>query len=112
MRKTMNAEDRYRDIALKSGYSPEIVRAILRGTRESIYDSVGRGEQAIVPGICRVIPGTKIKFRGNEGIEVSTVRCSATAGLRTMIEKVPTSLIDETFYVSNEVLEEQIVGLM
>ena len=55
----MNIQDRYDDIASKSGLSEEIVRRVLKASRESLAFSLKKGERATLPGICTFTPEIK-----------------------------------------------------
>ena len=64
----MTISQRIEDIVKRSGLSEHIVRSVLRAERDSIVDSLKRGERATMVGRCTLIPnmvGTPINIDGN-----------------------------------------------
>lgn len=54
--KGMTTQERYADISKKSGMSIEIVRRVLLAERDSIIESLKRGERATLIGRCTLVP--------------------------------------------------------
>lgn len=50
----MNMQERYDDIAKRTGLSEAIVRRVLGATRDSFTTSLKRGESVLLPGICSI----------------------------------------------------------
>ena len=55
----MTTQERYSDISKKSGMSVEVVRRVLLAERESIIESLKRGERATIIGRCTLVPEIK-----------------------------------------------------
>lgn len=86
----MNIQDRYDDIASKSGLSEEIVRRVLKASRESLAFSLKKGERATLPGICTFTP--EIKNRINIGGESMTsyikLKSSPSSAMESELSRV------------------------
>lgn len=52
----MTTTERVKDIEKRSGLSEQVVRAVLRAERESMMDSLKRGERVTLLGRCTVTP--------------------------------------------------------
>ena len=52
----MNIQERYDDIAKISGLSEDIIRRVYKATRQSLAQSLKKGERATLPGICTFTP--------------------------------------------------------
>ncbi|MEE1072227.1 MAG: hypothetical protein U0L26_07545 [Cellulosilyticum sp.] len=52
----MNIQERYDDISRISGLSEDIIRRVYKATRQSLAQSLKRGERATLPGICTFTP--------------------------------------------------------
>lgn len=61
MRK-MTVKERLEDISNKSGLSEDIIRRVLMAERDSILESLKRGERATLIGRCVVIPELRSKL--------------------------------------------------
>lgn len=73
----MTVQERYDDICKKSGLSEEIVRRVISAERESLKESLIKGERATLMGICTLYPHMKTKLE--VGGEISKhIRASAT----------------------------------
>lgn len=62
----MTVRDRLQDISERSGFSESIVRAVLDAERESIIESLKRGEKATLIGRCTLIPTMRNKLINTE----------------------------------------------
>ena len=60
--RSMTAQERYEDISKISGMSEDVVRAVLKAERESIINSLKRGERATLPGRCVIRPEIRSKL--------------------------------------------------
>ncbi len=52
----MTVQERIDDIVQKSGLSEEIVRRVLIAEKQSVVDSIKRGERATLIGRCVIVP--------------------------------------------------------
>lgn len=50
----MSMQDRYDDICSISGLSEEVVRRVLKATKQSCAKSLRHGHKATIPGICTI----------------------------------------------------------
>jgi hypothetical protein len=57
----MSLQERYDDICSISGLSEDIVRRVLKASRQSLAKSARRGQRSTLPGICTIIPELKHK---------------------------------------------------
>lgn len=65
----MNMQDRYEDICRISGLSEEIVRRVLKATKQSCATSLKKGYRATVPGICTIVPEERSRLMVGGSIE-------------------------------------------
>ena len=85
----MNITSRYADIAERSGLSEEVVRRVLKASRESLAVSIKSGERATLPGLCIMIP--EIKRRINVGGTMSSsikIKAKPSASMESEVEKL------------------------
>lgn len=101
----MTLNERYSDIAKRCGMSENVVRSVLHAQAESICDSVKKGSNVTLPGICTITPEIRKSITaGNNGIiEVGKIKLKI---------KPVTSLMDklkgiEKFDVTTEESEEE-----
>lgn len=72
--KGMNTQERLDDIRRICGFSEDIIRAVLKAERESILNSLKRGERATMIGRCVIRPEMKQRIAiGNQSDGVKTV---------------------------------------
>lgn len=106
----MGIQDRYDDIGARSGISEEIVRRVLKASRESLAQSLKKGERATLPGICTLIP--EIRHRIDHSIELggtatkyTKVKAIPSSAMETEMEKIQqfdTTTIDEALKLEED----------
>lgn len=74
----MNLQQRYEDISKRSGFSEDVVRRVLKASRESLAYSLKHGEGATLPGIVKMVPELKEKI-----VDYSLMNC-AESGVKTV----------------------------
>lgn len=85
----MTTQERYNDIAKRSGLSEEIIRRVISAERESIVDSLKRGERATLIGRCVIKPDMRSRMEvGGEIVNYMTVKSSVATSLKARIEEV------------------------
>ena len=60
--KGMTAQERYEEISKLSGFSTDVVRRVLSAEKQSIINSLKRGERATLMGRCVIIPELRRKL--------------------------------------------------
>lgn len=88
--KGIGIQERYDDIAKRSGLSEEIIRRVFKASRESLADSLKCGNRATLPGICTITPEVKTKLSIGGGSLISYIKLKSTpsASLQTEVEKL------------------------
>lgn len=83
-------QDRYNDISSRSGLSEEIIRRVFKAARESMAESIKKGERATLPGICTMIPETrnKINIGGTSMTSYIKIKCTPSSAMETEVEKI------------------------
>lgn len=86
----MSMQDRYNDIVKLSGLSEEIVRRVLKASRQSLAASLKRGDRATLPGICTMIPEERSKFDITNGEVMSfiKIKTKTSNAMASEIEKL------------------------
>lgn len=86
----MNIQDRYVDIANRSGLSEEVVRRVLKASRESLALSIKQGERATLPGICIILPEIKnrINIGGTSMTSYIKLKAKPSAAMESEVEKL------------------------
>jgi len=86
----MNIQSRYSDIAARAGLSEEIVRRVLKASRESLAISVRQGERATLPGICIMIPTIKNRINPGGTSMTSYIKLKTTpsAAMESEVDKL------------------------
>lgn len=59
---SISIQERYDDIVRISGLSEPIVRRVLKASRESLVESLKKGNKATLPGICSITPEIRNKL--------------------------------------------------
>lgn len=82
--RSITVQERIDDIVKRSGLSESIVRRVLNAERESILESLKRGERATLIGRCTIVPDISYKI-GVGGVKkvVVKLRASASYSLET-----------------------------
>lgn len=82
-------QERYDDISNISGLSEDIIRRVLKASRQSLVKSLKNGERATLPGICTITPELKSKIDYNKHTIVNYIKLKAKASpaLDTELEK-------------------------
>lgn len=84
----MNIQERYDDIVKISGYSENVVRQVLKATRQSILNSLCDGERSTVPGICTLTPVVRYGLSvGAQTVTAVRIKASASNSLENDIIK-------------------------
>lgn len=83
-------QERYEDIAKRSGLSEEIIRRVLKASRESLAESLTYGDRATLPGICTLIPEvkTRLDIGGSSIKSFIKVKSTPSNSLQTEVEKL------------------------
>jgi hypothetical protein len=87
----ISIQERYDDISEISGLSEDIIRRVLKASRQSMVKSLKKGERATLPGIVTVTP--ELKHRYKIGLETELeeyikLKASPSPALGTEMEKL------------------------
>lgn len=84
----VSVQERIDDICSRSGLSEAIVRRVLEAERQSIIDSLKRGEKAQLIGRCTFIPseGARLEVGGTVKKSIR-VKCRPAIGLVNELDK-------------------------
>lgn len=74
----MTIQDRYDDIAARSGLSEEIIRRVFKASRESLAVTLKQGERATLPGICTITPEIRNKINRVDGVIANYIKLKAS----------------------------------
>lgn len=101
----MQAKDRYQEIAEISGMSEAVVRRVLEAEKESVINSLRRGERATLLGRCVMRPemSQKLGFNGELVNEIK-VKISVANAITSALKEV-------TEFESGEVVTESGIRL-
>lgn len=85
--KGISIQERYDDIVKRSGFSEDVVRQVLKVTRQSLVDSLKKGERATLPGICTITAENRYKMDENEQPKVKYIKLKASpsSSLETLV---------------------------
>jgi len=86
----MNINDRYEEIAKLSGLSEDIVRRVLKASKQSIAKSLAQGNKATLPGICTLTPEIRSKIEvGKQGlVDYVKVKAKASASMESEVSSL------------------------
>lgn len=85
----MTVKERIEDISLKSGMSEDIIRRVLNAERESLVESLKRGEKATLIGRCVIEPEFRQRLQpGGELGMVIKLSAKVSNSIRTELEKI------------------------
>lgn len=85
----MNMQDRYDDISKISGLSEEIVRRVLKATKQSCATSLKHGYRATVPGICTILPEKRTRLMiGGDMQNYVKLKIKPSAALESEMENL------------------------
>ena len=70
----MTIQDRYDDIAKRTGFSEEIIREVFKATKASLVESLKNQEHCLLPGICYFDSEIYTKFDVMQQRTVETLR--------------------------------------
>lgn len=86
----MSMQDRYNDIVRLSGLSEEVVRRVLKASRQSLAASLKKGDRATLPGLCTMIPEERTKFDITNNKEVSfiKIKTKTSNALASEVERI------------------------
>lgn len=86
----MSIQERYEDISRRSGVPENTVKRVLVAERESVVESLKKGEKAILAGRCIIDPRIKQKLGLNGNINTSIyVKITPSATLSKELQKYP-----------------------
>lgn len=115
----MTVQERIDDIAENSGYSKDVVRAVLSASMTSLVKSLRIGERATLPGICTFNPSISGKLTvGDKGTaaisSLISIKVGASKSLITKLEDLDCFEhgIDTQLYQIPNVATHQIEGLL
>lgn len=103
----MTVQQRYDDIVKRSGLSEEILRRAFKATRESLADSLRKGERATLHGICTIVPEKRhrLSLGGEDMTSYIKLKADVSSALNSELNKEATFLDKE---VDEKVHEEEI----
>lgn len=83
-------QERYDDIAKRSGLSEDIVRRVLKASRESLAVSLKKGQRATLPGICTMVPEVrnKVELGADTMISYIKVKANPSAAMESELSKL------------------------
>lgn len=86
----MSLQGRYDDICKISGLSEDIVRRVLKASRQSLAKSAKRGQRSTLPGICTIIPELKqrIELGGTEVTSYIKLKAVPSNALASELDKL------------------------
>ena len=85
----MTTQERYEDIAKKSGLSVDIIKRVLIAERESVIESLKKGERATLVGRCAIKPEIKSKLViGGKLEKYIDLKSEITPSLKTTLEEL------------------------
>lgn len=83
----MTMQDRLEDISKRSGLSVAVVRRVLNAQQASLVDSLKRGEDALIRGICTLKPTQGQRFGiGGKAEDCIYVKAKVSTSLKTDLE--------------------------
>lgn len=86
----MSIQDRFDDIVRRAGLSEDIVRRVLKASRESLAVSLKKGQRATLPGICTMVP--EVRSRVNIGAESVTnyikIKANPSSAMESELSKL------------------------
>ena len=85
----MSLQERYEDICKISGLSEDIVRRVLKASRQSLAKSAKRGQRSTLPGICTIIPELKHK------VEIGGLEMTSYVKLKAVPSNALSSELDK-----------------
>ena len=77
--RNMSISERYDEIAKLSGLSEKIIRSVFNATKQSLEESLKRGERATLPGIVTFKPEIRIKTDYENGGIKNYIKVKAAA---------------------------------
>ena len=86
----MSLQERYEDICKISGLSEDIVRRVLKASRQSLVKSAKRGQRSTLPGICTIIPELKhrVELGGTDVTSYIKLKAVASNALSSELDKL------------------------
>lgn len=99
----MNVQQRYDEISELSGLSEDVVRRVLKASRQSLVKSIKRGERATLPGICTILPElrTRVNIGGESVTNYIKLKATPSEALDTELRK------NDRFETEDDLTEEQ-----
>lgn len=99
----MTVKERIEDISSKSGMSEDIIRRVLNAERESIVESLKRGEKATLIGRCVIEPEFRQRLQpGGELGMVIKLSAKVSNSLKTEMEKIKSFENTEDDYIDED----------
>lgn len=92
----MSAQNRYDDIARRSGLSEEVVRRVLRAAKESLAQSLKNDDRATLPGICTMLSEQRSKLVPGSIVPVTytKIKAKASNAMETEVNKTAISNVE------------------
>lgn len=108
----MNIQARYNEICALSGLSEDVVRRVLKASRQSLAQSLKRGERATLPGICTMIPEIKNRLAvgGTSMTSYIKVKAKASNALASELDKANNMQNSDTEEDNNGIGKLNFVG--
>ena len=100
----MTNQERYSDISRISGLSEDIVRRVIAAERESVLNSLKRGERAALIGRCLIRPEIKSKLViGGSLKNYIDIKSEVTSSLKSSLEEMGSfEVIEDNMEYDNE----------
>lgn len=86
----MTMQERYDEVSSISGLSEDIIRRVYKATRQSVVNSLKRGQRATIPGICTLTPEIRHKIApgGKESIGFIKTKAKTSSALEAELSKI------------------------
>lgn len=92
----MTTQERLDDICKRSGLSEDIVRRVFEAERESIAESLKRGERATLIGRCVIRPEIRTKMViGGQMTTYVKLHCTVASSMEALLKDVTDFEVDE-----------------
>lgn len=102
----MTTQERYNDISERTGLSVDIIKRVLIAERESIVDTLKKGERSALIGRCVIRPELKSKLViGGELRNYIDLKAEVASSLKSSLEEMG------DFEISNEEMDNKQEGI-
>lgn len=85
----MTNQERYVDISKRSGLSVDIIKRVISAERDSVLESLKKGERAALIGRCVLRPEIKSKLVvGGDMVKYINIKSEVTSSLKSNLEDI------------------------